>query len=641
MLIEGINERFFVDADANIQQVPEWMYQHHTSSGTTDDNHLTMSNPCSDAAAAACFTPKALVQTIAMPLLRETSRVLLFRGGWGRQDQSNARVGKGETPRRQPRRFITLPWMPSSAVSTQTGNDRNDTPQPTEMVHYKHSPSFWVSLVAAVIGFVYVVNPMTLLVLFRISEFMSWTRLFEHSHLCQLGRGDVGHCVALIGFHAAQLGSVAALLWCFWVLYKNHKVNQFLGFATLGFVAVMGIFKYTVDHVYLYQPGNDGSSLHGKVAVVTGANRGIGLATATALAERGAHVVLTCRTLAKCQPHVDQLLESGYSVSSHVLNLSSLDSAAQLARTLTAKYPEIHYVFCNAGSTPQYPLTQDGLEDAFGGMHLSHMGLVLGLLPSLRNAAATDKPSDESPSRVIMVSSEMAINAAIGVFGKEPIFRGATDLDDVHGEITRGDGKLGKSMAAYARAKLCNALFAFELNRRMAAEQEGLRQDVDGTANTRPSVIAHAVHTGAVVTASSRSSIQGVFRGVFPGLATLVGAVYFPLLWRHVEGGARVLLCAALSNADYVLQGGQYLDALCRPWLPWKAKDVQDSDFYDTMTVSFRLWDGTTWDIHLDPIQALIEADKKWSERLWNVSIALLEDSPARDVVAFAPAMQM
>ena len=189
-------------------------------------------------------------------------------------------------------------------------------------------------------------------------------------------------------------------------------------------------------------------------------------------------------------------------------------------------------------------------------------------------------------------------------------------MDDWRGERTRGDGHIGPSLPAYGRAKLCGILFALELNRRMKGR----------------GVIAHAVHTGAVVTDSSRGSIVAAFPSWIPGLRWIIAHVYFPLLWRSVEGGARSLLCPALSHAAYILQGGQYLDALCRPFLHDFDPDLsQRQQFTLPLKEELRT-------IQMDPVQALLLADIKWSERLWNVSIAFLQDSPARPFVAPAAA---
>jgi hypothetical protein len=107
---------------------------------------------------------------------------------------------------------------------------------------------------------------------------------------------------------------------------------------------------------------------------------------------------------------------------------------------------------------------------------------------------------------------------------------------DLRGEVTRGDGNGMSSHAAYGRAKLCNNLFAFELNRRLR------RLDWPVIVNTL------------------------LFRGI-PGLSFLVSHVYMPLFWRTLQAGLSTLLYTALSNDVSLLKGGQYVDALCRPLL--------------------------------------------------------------------------
>src|SRR5210317_1352024 len=110
----------------------------------------------------------------------------------------------------------------------------------------------------------------------------------------------------------------------------------------------------------------------------------------------------------------------------------------------------------------RYYLNFVAIRTCTGGMHLAHMLLVLGILPSLTNGS-----SDDNPSRGIMVSSEMASNTAIGVFSPhDPHLTELFSKSNLRGEITRGTGKLPESLPAYGRAKLLNILFALELNRR-------------------------------------------------------------------------------------------------------------------------------------------------------------------------------
>ena len=215
-----------------------------------------------------------------------------------------------------------------------------------------------------------------------------------------------------------------------------------------------------------------------------------------------------------------------------------------------------------------------------------------------------------------MVSSEMALMRAMGIFGPPipfPLNDGSVDInlqDDWRGERTRGGGTIGKSIPAYGRAKLAEVLFAFELNRRLANKQ----------------IVAHAVHTGAVVTDSSRDAVLKIFTKWMPGLRWLIGHLYFPLIWRSVNGGSRSLLCPALSHAPYILKGGQYLDALCRPFL----HDI-DPDPIRKHEVSLFLGDWRL--VTFSPVLAFLHCDVNYSERLWNLSVEFIRESPAASVL--------
>jgi NAD(P)-dependent dehydrogenase (short-subunit alcohol dehydrogenase family) len=403
-------------------------------------------------------------------------------------------------------------------------------------------------------------------------------------------------------------------------LYQHADVTVFGLMATIlatwrlgwarGFIpclaACIGTLVYSMDVLLLWQPPpSDTNLLAGKVAVLTGANTGIGKATSLALVRMGAHVVMTCRSLERCQEAVDEANavgreNTGGSARAAVLDLHSLESVYNLTTQLCAEYPTIHYLFNNAGSTPNNALTQDGLEDGFGGMHLAHMALTLGILPSLRNAGEDEK---STPARIIMISSSAALLAATGMLGlgsaQEPFqssFMSGNGEGDLRGEVIRGNGMLIPSLTAYSRAKLCNCFFAFEINRHFQHHHWP--------------IIAHCVHPGGVYTESSVSGLASIFHAV-PGIPYLVSKILVPLLWRTPEAGSRTLLFAALSNepSPFMLNGGQYIDPLCHPALN---------------------------DNH-PKYQALRDADTKWSSRLWNVSLRLLLESPARNVVQMAP----
>ncbi len=182
--------------------------------------------------------------------------------------------------------------------------------------------------------------------------------------------------------------------------------------------------------------------LSGRTFVVTGANSGIGLEAAEALASRGAHVVMACRSADKATQAADRIRRQHPRARLDVrsLDLSSLDSIRRFAEQLQADAPTIDVLINNAGimAIPR-ALTADGFEMQIGTNHLGHFALTGLLLAALARARAP---------RVVTVSS--AVHQG-----------GRIDLDDLMGE--RRYDKWG----AYMQSKLANLLFTFELGRRL------------------------------------------------------------------------------------------------------------------------------------------------------------------------------
>jgi protochlorophyllide reductase len=588
--------------------------------------------------------------------LRRFGMGIVAAGLWGSDTTTpvhpppSSRFGKQEGPNKK---WIPKQRRPKKEREELTSSNKLTTQESSSSPENSSKPiQDWIQplltriLLPSVLS-VYLAYPVASLLLFRLPEQFSGLGLFQNYHQCWATvHKSWNACIRLYAAHIVMFAPGIGALWL-WGGFSFAGAKKFSSLqkwkiAAASLLVGIAAFKLLVDHLWLFHVSTD-LSLEGKVAVITGANRGIGFATALALAERGAHVVVTCRSLAKCQPLVDQIERTTEgSARAAVLDLASLESAARLAEKLSAEYPEIHYFFANAGTTPQYKLTREGLEDGFGGMHLAHMAVVLGILPNLERGGDAI-----FPSRVVVVSSEMSVNAAMGVFGNDLVFSATTTttdnrssatnhtknleddmMDDWRGERTRGDGTIGPSIAAYGRAKLCGVLFALELNRRLA------RQGIP--------TISHAVHTGAVVTDSSRGSILEAFPSWIPGLRWLIGQIYFPVLWRTVQGGARSLLCPALSQAPHIIQGGQYLDALCQPFFHDRDPNIDREQESMINIPSFLFGEdsersNTPNTFQVDPVQAVLLADVRFSERLWNVSLAFLEESPARSVVDFAP----
>ncbi len=197
----------------------------------------------------------------------------------------------------------------------------------------------------------------------------------------------------------------------------------------------------------------------GRVCVVTGANSGIGKATAMGLAEMGATVILVCRSKEKGEAALSEIRgKSGNnSLDLMLADMSSMRSVRQLASEFRRKYDRLHVLVNNAGLFMfTRTTTGDRLETTFEVDYLSHF-LLTGLLIDLLKASA--------PSRLVEVSSVAHYNGHI-------------DFDDLQGEKGYGGWK------AYSQAKLAQVLFTYELARRLK-----------GTG-----VTANCLHPGAVAT---------------------------------------------------------------------------------------------------------------------------------------------
>ncbi len=182
----------------------------------------------------------------------------------------------------------------------------------------------------------------------------------------------------------------------------------------------------------------------GRVALVTGANSGIGLEAALGLAAAGAKVLLACRNQEKAADAVDHIRAEVADADLTVvpLDLSEQASVHEAAAAVRADHPRLDLLLANAGvmAIPR-KVTSDGFEMQLATNHLGHYALV-GLL--------LDTMLDVDGSRVVVVSS----GAHRG---------GSINFDDLQGE------RRYQKWKAYGQSKLANLLFAYELQRRLAA----------------------------------------------------------------------------------------------------------------------------------------------------------------------------
>jgi NAD(P)-dependent dehydrogenase (short-subunit alcohol dehydrogenase family) len=190
--------------------------------------------------------------------------------------------------------------------------------------------------------------------------------------------------------------------------------------------------KWTVEDI----PG-----LTGKVAIVTGANSGIGCAMARVLAGKEATVILACRNKDNGEAAVRQIAQEYPEAEAELLlaDLADLASLRRFADVFTSRYDRLDVLINNAGimNTP-FGKTADGFELQFGTNHLGHFALT-GLL--FEHILRTPR------ARVVTVSS----------WGHH---FGVIDFDDLNAEKSYDPGR------AYAQSKLANLLFTYQLQRR-------------------------------------------------------------------------------------------------------------------------------------------------------------------------------
>ena len=136
--------------------------------------------------------------------------------------------------------------------------------------------------------------------------------------------------------------------------------------------------------------------LTGKVAIVTGANTGIGKETARGLADRGATVILACRNVQKGEAAAKEI--QGRSVRVRELDLASFASVREFCRQISREEKKVDILINNAGAfTTNRELTEDGQEMQFQSNPLGHFLLTNLLLEKMKSA--------RDGARIINVSS--------------------------------------------------------------------------------------------------------------------------------------------------------------------------------------------------------------------------------------------
>jgi len=252
----------------------------------------------------------------------------------------------------------------------------------------------------------------------------------------------------------------------------------------------------------------------GKVCMVTGANSGIGKATAEGLSMLGAEVILVCRDSGKGKAaRVEIIGKSGNeSVELMIADLSSLNQVRVVASEFRSTHSGLDVLVNNAGSNfARYEETSDGLERTMALNYFSPFLLSNLLLPSLRVAA---------PSRVVNVASVAHFGAKL-------------DLEDLNGRNSTGFFGL----RAYSRSKLALVLFTYEFAKRLQGS----------------GVTVNCVHPGAVRT------------NIWKHVGIVTPLAWLPSLFMgSPKKGAETILYLATSPEVETVTGKYFVDREAR-----------------------------------------------------------------------------
>lgn len=256
---------------------------------------------------------------------------------------------------------------------------------------------------------------------------------------------------------------------------------------------------------------NDIPNQTGRVAIITGANSGLGYESAVALARKQAQVIIASRDQTKGQAALKKLIQQVPNAKAEfmTLDLASLASIRAFATEFNSRYSRLDLLLNNAGvmAIPRKE-TVDGFETQFGVNHLGHFALTGLLLSTILNT-----PN----SRIVNTTS------------------GAQSIGRIHFEdlqLKRGYTRYG----AYGQSKLANVLFTFELQRKLQA-----------AAATTISLCAHPGYASTSLQHTSANTSNSLLENVFYSFAN-------PIVAQSAEMGALPQLYAATASG---VKGGE------------------------------------------------------------------------------------
>ncbi len=278
----------------------------------------------------------------------------------------------------------------------------------------------------------------------------------------------------------------------------------------------------------------------GRIAIVTGANNGIGFETTKGLAKVGYKVIMACRNIEKAFSARDRILKEIPNADLDIfqLDLSDLESVKEFAQGFSKKYKKLNVLVNNAGvMTYSDQKNGEGIELQFATNHLGHFALTSLLIDIM--------PNDEQ-SRIISYSSVAHKSASI-------------HFDDIECKNAKGYG------AAYGQSKLACLMFGDELNRRLKKSES--------------KILSLSVHPGV--------SDTGLFNDM-SWIQSFLFKVLGSFITHSNEKAAIPALYVVLSND---VRGGDYYGPTGMGGLKGKLGVSKRSEYSKDELIAKKLWD--------------------------------------------------
>lgn len=281
-------------------------------------------------------------------------------------------------------------------------------------------------------------------------------------------------------------------------------------------------------------------SQKGRIAIVTGANVGLGFETALGLAQKEMTVILACRNIDKATVARQDILKEVPNADLDIIqiDLSKLDAVRSFAKNYLEKYQQLDLLINNAGvMMPPFSLTEDGFELQMAANYFGHF-LLTGLL--LQTILATPN------SRIVSLSSIAHRSGKI-------------NFDDLQSK------KKYSAMQAYSQSKLACLMYGYEFQRRLEA----------------------AGHTTTISTIAHPGASDTNLAQHLPKWAIALFGLLAPLFSHSAKAGAQPTLWAAVGPAE----GGDYFGPTKFREMKGKAGKVDSIPLSKDQTIAKKLWE--------------------------------------------------